>query len=69
MPGTLSLDEFWDSAPSGEEVFDPSGLADCPLSARRYLEHAIEPGARLAMAARLSMSGEIKVGKWLPFEA
>ncbi len=69
MSDTPSLDELWDSVPTGQGIFDPLALTNCPPSARRYLEHAIEPGTRLATAVRLSMSGEIKLNKWLPFEA
>jgi hypothetical protein len=37
--------------------------------ARRYLQAAIAPGTALAPAARLSMRGSIKLGRWLPFRA
>jgi hypothetical protein len=53
----------------GSEVFEPGAIAGHPEPARRYLEHAIEPGTPLAAAVRLRMSGEIKLKRWLPFEA
>jgi hypothetical protein len=72
----ISLDELWDSAPIsdcasrtlGERFFDPESLAHLPAVTRRYLEHAIAPGAMLASAVRLWMHGEIKLGqKWHRF--
>ena len=36
---------------------------------RRYLWHAIGPGARRATGVRLEMSGRIRTGAWLPFTA
>jgi len=52
-------------------VFDPDALvADLPGSTRRWLLHAIAPGTPLAGAARLSMTGEIKLGRrWHRFHA
>jgi len=36
---------------------------------RRYLEHALAAGAAPGAGSRLTMSGRIKVGAWLPFTA
>jgi len=36
---------------------------------RRYLTTAIAPGSPLAVSARVSMRGSLKVGRWLPFRA
>ena len=36
---------------------------------RRYLQHAIAEGAHAHRGVRLEMSGRIKVGVWLPFDA
>jgi hypothetical protein len=36
---------------------------------RRYLAHAIRPGAPLTDRVRLAMTGRIKAGPWLPFSA
>lgn len=63
-----TLERLWDSAPRGERRFDPAEWK-VPSVARRYLEHAIESGTPLATAVRLTMSGEIKLNRWLPFEA
>ncbi len=52
-----------------EDGFDPAELAGEPELVRRYLTHAIRPGAPRAPAMRLTMRGRIKVGRWLPFEA
>jgi len=64
------IDSLWDSTPAatGRE-FDPEQIAELPLVARRYLEHAIAPSTRLANAVRLHMHGEIKLKRWLPFTA
>ena len=65
----ISLDQLWNSASIADQVFDPELLTDRPDLARRYLEHAIAPGAPLASAVRLWMHGKIKLGKtWHPFK-
>ena len=46
MTKEVSLDELWNSAPSGESVFEPHQVSGLPEGARRYLEHAIAPGAK-----------------------
>lgn len=50
-------------------AFDPSMVAELPEPARRWLEHAIEPGALLFAAIEIQMSGEIRLGSWRPFTA
>lgn len=50
-------------------AFDPAMTADLPEPARRWLLHAIEPGALLFGAIEFQMSGEIDVGGWRPFTA
>lgn len=69
MRGNLSLDKFWNSAPSGRGTFPPAGLPSLPEAAQRYLRHALAPGSRLALAVRLRMHGEIRIRRWLPFRA
>lgn len=69
MPDTTDLDVFWNSAPAPLGPFDPDWLKGLPDPARRYLTHALQPGAPLAQAVRLSMHGEIKLGAWRSFEA
>jgi hypothetical protein len=65
----VSLDELWESAPIDERIFKPESLTNLPETARRYLEHAIAPGTKIASAVRLKMHGEIKLKKWIPFTA
>ncbi len=66
----VSLDELWASAPISNRIFKPESLNNLPDAARRYLEHAITPGAKLASAVRLSMHGEIQLEhKWHDFTA
>jgi hypothetical protein len=49
--------------------FDPAELAELAAPVRRHLAQAIAPGTALATSARLTMRGQIKVGRWLPFRA
>jgi hypothetical protein len=65
----LSLDALWESAISQDCVFNPDDFAPLPEAARRYLDHAIVPGTKLASAVRLKMHGEIKLKAWIPFKA
>jgi hypothetical protein len=50
-------------------VFASRCLAALPAAARRYLDHAIAGGTRMASAVYLRMHGEIKLRGWLPFRA
>ena len=50
-------------------AFNPDKLSHLPAAAKRYLEHAIAPGAKIASAVRLKMHGEIKLKQWIPFTA
>jgi hypothetical protein len=43
--------------------------AGLPPAARRWLEHAVRPGAEGVRRAELRMHGEILVGRWRPFRA
>ncbi|HEV2775542.1 MAG TPA: DUF6544 family protein [Solirubrobacteraceae bacterium] len=49
--------------------FDPRSLRDLDEPVRRYLTHALSPGASLEPGMRLWMTGRIKVRAWLPFRA
>lgn len=69
MSRDVSVEGLWDSAPLGERVLRAADLSLLPEGARRYLEHAIAPGTKLARAVRLRMHGEIKLKRWLPFTA
>lgn len=50
-------------------VVDADDLASLPLAARRWLAHAIAPGARAARRVVLTMHGKIRIGRWMPFRA
>jgi hypothetical protein len=69
MTKSISLDTLWESATPTELVFNPDKLSHLPEPAKRYLEHTIAPGTKLASAVRLKMHGEIKLTKWIPFTA
>jgi hypothetical protein len=53
--------------------FDPDALpADLPEEARRYLTHAIRPGAAIPRTAEVVFAGELRMGpgrRWMPFRA
>ena len=49
--------------------FDRALLAGVDEPVRRYFTHAIAPGARLGTSLHLHMTGRIKVGRWLAFDA
>jgi hypothetical protein len=55
--------------PAGPGRFDPAELEGLAAPVRRHLAQAVAPGTALATSARLSMRGQIKVGRWLPFRA
>ena len=49
--------------------FDPAELDGLAAPVRRHLTQAIAQGTALHTSARLTMRGQIKVGRWLPFRA
>jgi hypothetical protein len=49
--------------------FDPAELEGLAEPVRHHLAQAVAPGTALSTSARLSMRGQIKVGRWLPFRA
>jgi Family of unknown function (DUF6544) len=68
------ITDLWNelSQPTPQGHFDLKQLEGLPDPARRYLAHAISPGATLASSVQLRMAGSIRLkpgGKWLPFEA
>lgn len=64
-----ALELLWSEAKPTERFFDPTNYRHLSLGAQLYLQHAMKPGAPLARAARLSMSGELKLKGWCPFTA
>jgi hypothetical protein len=69
MTKSISLDTLWDLTTPTELIFNSDKLDRLPAAAKRYLEHAIAPGTKIASAVRLKMHGEIKLKKWIPFTA
>jgi hypothetical protein len=49
-------------AGGGRDRFDPSMVSQLPEPARRYFSYVIEPGARLASTAVITMEGELSLG-------
>jgi len=66
---SCSLEDLWDSARPGTQVFDPARVSGLPAGARLFLEHRLAAGTPLASAVRLRMRGEIKLKGWHPFTA
>lgn len=69
MAKDISVHDLWHSASSSDHAFQVADLSRLPEATRRYLEHAITPGTRLARAVQLRMHGAIKLQRWLPFKA
>ncbi len=64
------FDELWNTAGEPGPPLRPEDLNALPEPARRYLTHAIAPGAPMASAVRLRMHGTFRLrGTWTPFEA
>jgi len=49
--------------------FEPGSVVTLDEPVRRYLTHALLPGAALTTDVRLRMTGRIKIGAWLRFTA
>lgn len=57
-------------APHGRpETFDPEDLRAVPAAARRWLGHAITPGAVVPAAIEMQLHGEIRIDRWRRFTA
>jgi len=69
MANQLHLDQLWNFPASKPRNFRLEQAAGLPDPARRYLLHAIASGTQLASAVRLRMHGQIKLRRWLPFDA
>jgi hypothetical protein len=63
-----ALEALWRGAREDTGRFDPDALQHLPEPAQRYLRHAIAPQTTLATAVRLTMKGEIRLGRWRAFE-
>ena len=48
MTKSISLDALWESATPTKLAFNPDKLSHLPAAAKRYLEHAIAPGTKIA---------------------
>jgi Family of unknown function (DUF6544) len=46
-----------------------ASLSDLDEPVRRYFSHALQPGAGVGTRTKLTMTGRVKVGAWLPFRA
>jgi hypothetical protein len=67
---TTSVETLWETAPTATATFDPRGIAHLPPAAQRYFTHALAPGAPLSTAARIEMTGTLRLdGAWCPFVA
>jgi hypothetical protein len=53
----------------GVRLFDPALVAGLPSAARRWLTHAIVPGAPSSPTAVLETDGQLRLGRWLPTQA
>jgi hypothetical protein len=49
--------------------FQPSLISELDEPVQRFFGHAIRDGAALSLGMRVTMTGRIKVGTWLPFSA
>lgn len=55
---------------SAADGFDPDRAAvGLPVATARWLRHVIAPGTPLLGGVELSMHGEIRIGRWMPFTA
>ncbi len=57
------------SSISTGEPFEPGMVDLLPAPVARWLRHAIAPGTPLREGVQVSMHGNIKIGKWMPFTA
>jgi hypothetical protein len=55
--------------PPAPAVFTEAELDGLPQAVHRHLQGAIRPGTPLVTSARLRMRGQLKLGRWLPFQA
>jgi hypothetical protein len=53
--------------PSGR--FDHQEVGDLPAPVQQYFQAAVSQGSLLIRTARITMTGHIKIGRWIPFRA
>ncbi|MBM3787448.1 MAG: hypothetical protein FJW30_24080 [Acidobacteria bacterium] len=61
------VDALWDRSAPGRGPYRAAMASGLPNPARRFVEHAIREGTPLASRVKLTMHGEIKLGRWYPF--
>jgi len=64
--------EYWDrlaALPPGEAYLDPSAIEVLPVPVQRMVRRAVPARTLIAHAVLLSMEGQIRVGRWIPFRA
>jgi hypothetical protein len=61
----------WSALAGGATVgtFVPENIGDLPEPAQRWLTHAIQAGTPLWSSVELTMRGQIRLGRWRPFQA
>lgn len=65
-----AFDQLWNAPAEPGVPFRREQIGMVPLTARRYLEHAIAPGTPIASAVRLQMHGAIRLkANWHLFNA
>ena len=74
IAGDRTVTAAWQSLAlsSAGDKFAPEMVAALPEPARRYLLHAIQPGATLASSVEMEMRGEIRLSPqagWMPMSA
>jgi len=69
LPAAARRDWLALAAPAGPPPTGPGGRARLPEPARRWLAHALDPGASPAASVELAMHGEIFLGRWRRFRA
>ncbi|MFI1972115.1 DUF6544 family protein [Streptomyces cinnamoneus] len=70
LPGRVRREWAALAAPTVSPArFAPHVADGLPAPVRRWLAHAVAPGAPLSETAELVMHGEIRMGTWRPFRA
>lgn len=68
MTRPVRLPEVWARfARATSDVYSPDEVAGLPAPVRRYFDASIAPGTPLVCAARITMRGAIRIGRWTMF--